>query len=70
MPEGRDGRNIKKKIEITQRKYELSVFSGQFFGKKNRSTDELLLRISGVFFFVMGIMGFILERCLYKKAYL
>jgi transcriptional regulator with XRE-family HTH domain len=28
------------------------------------------LRISGVFFFIMGIMGFILERRLYKRAYL
>jgi transcriptional regulator with XRE-family HTH domain len=28
------------------------------------------LRIAGVFFFVMGIMGFILERRLYKTAYL
>ena len=27
------------------------------------------LRISGVFFFIMGIMGFILERRLYKTAY-
>jgi transcriptional regulator with XRE-family HTH domain len=27
-------------------------------------------RIAGVFFFVMGIMGFILERRLYKTAYL
>jgi transcriptional regulator with XRE-family HTH domain len=28
------------------------------------------LRISGVFFFIMGIMGFVLERRLYKTAYL
>ncbi|NQZ21397.1 MAG: helix-turn-helix transcriptional regulator [Colwellia sp.] len=67
-------------------KYILSTqFLGQQFVKSlpeglrlfSRGSDQMIanpvnawLRVAGVFFFVMGIMGFILERRLYKTAYL